>query len=56
MILFYHILFIIGLIFYGVSLFFMNSVTGETLSDVANAVMLIDAVLILLYMVRKKRK
>ncbi|MHC4505508.1 MAG: hypothetical protein ACYTFI_19560 [Planctomycetota bacterium] len=43
-----YVLFAIGVFFYVAALFFIGDSTGETLSDVANAVLLITAVLLLL--------
>jgi hypothetical protein len=42
------VLFAIGVLFFGAATFFIGSSTGETLSDVGNAVLLITAVLLLL--------
>lgn len=56
MIILYHILFVLGLIAYAISLYFFNTNNGEIFSDIGNGVMLIDAVLILLHLVRKKKQ
>ena len=43
-----YVLFAIGVLFYVAALFFIGDPTGETLSDVANALLLMTAVLLLL--------
>jgi len=43
-----YVLFGLGFLFYAAAAFFIGASTGETLSDVGNAVMLTTAVLLLL--------
>ncbi len=49
-----YVLFIIGIAFYVSALFFIGDSTGETLSDIGNAVWLFTAVLLLLRLSHKK--
>ena len=51
-----YVLFALGLVFYAISAFNMQSAMGETYSDIANAIMLITAVLLLFRAARWGRK
>jgi hypothetical protein len=51
-----YVLFALGLIFYTLAAFNTGSDTGETLSDVANGVMLITTVILLLRAELRARK
>jgi hypothetical protein len=48
-----YVLFGLGFLFYVAALFFIGASTGETLSDIGNAVLLITAVLLLLRLSHK---
>ena len=52
----YKILFILGLISYLISLYFIGSGNGEIFSDIGNGIMLSNAVLILLRLTHTKNK
>ncbi|MCF7810415.1 hypothetical protein K9N50_05460 [bacterium] len=51
-----YLLFVIGLACYLTALFFIGDNTGETLSDIGNAIMLINAGLLLLRLNRNKSR
>lgn len=48
-----YVLFIIGIAFYVSALFFIGDPTGETLSDIGNAIWLFTAVILLLRLSHK---
>ena len=56
MIVLFYILFSLGCFSYLIALFFIGSDTGETLSDIGNAIMLTNIVLILLRSTIKNEK
>jgi hypothetical protein len=49
-----YVLFGLGFLFYVAAAFFIDSGTGETLSDIGNAVMLTTSVLLLLRLSRSR--
>ena len=49
-----YVLFGLGFLFYVAATFFIGASTGETLSDIGNAVMLTTAVLLLLRLSRSR--
>jgi len=53
---FCYVLFLIGLACYVTAVFFIGDNTGETLSDIGNAVLLLTAVILLLRLSGQKRQ
>ena len=56
MVILFYILFALGCISYLTSFFFFATANGEIFSDIGNGIMLTNAVLILLYLVKKSEK
>jgi hypothetical protein len=55
MIFLYYILFSLGLISYGLALFFIKNSAGEILSDLGNALVLITCALLLFRMISRDK-
>jgi len=53
---FCYVLFLIGLACYVTAVFFIGDNTGETLSDIGNAVLLLTAVILLLRLSGQKKQ